>query len=67
MLCKDVIYYLESWAPKEIAWDRDNVGLQVGSENRRLKNILLSLDLTTSVVDEAINRNCNLIITHHPA
>jgi dinuclear metal center YbgI/SA1388 family protein len=67
MLCKDVTYYLESWAPKEVAWERDNVGLQVGSENRRLKNILLSLDLTTSVVDEAINRNCNLIITHHPA
>ena len=67
MLCKNVIYYLESWAPKEIAWERDNVGLQVGSENRRLKNILLSLDLTTSVIDEAINRNCNLIITHHPA
>ena len=67
MLCKDVTYFLESWAPKEIAWERDNVGLQVGTENRRLKNILLSLDLTTSVVDEAINRNCNLIITHHPA
>ena len=66
MICKDVIYYLESWAPKEIAWERDNVGLQVGSENRRLKNILVSLDLTTKVVDEAINRNCNLIITHHP-
>jgi len=66
MLCKDVIYYLEGWAPKGIAWERDNIGLQVGSENRRLKNILLSLDLTTKVVDEAINRNCNLIITHHP-
>lgn len=67
MLCKNVINYLESWAPKEIAWDRDNVGLQVGTESRRLKNILLSLDLTIKVVDEAINRNCNLIITHHPA
>jgi len=66
MICKDVIYYLESWAPKEIAWERDNVGLQVGSENRRIKNILLSLDLTLKVIDEAINRNCNLIITHHP-
>ena len=66
MICKDIIYYLESWAPKETAWERDNVGLQVGSENRRLKNILVSLDLTTKVVDEAINRNCNLIITHHP-
>lgn len=66
MICKDVIYYLEGWAPKGIAWERDNVGLQVGSENRRLKNILLSLDLTLEVIDEAINRNCNLIITHHP-
>jgi dinuclear metal center YbgI/SA1388 family protein len=66
MICKDVIYHLESWAPKEIAWEHDNVGLQVGSENRRLKNILLSLDLTSKAIDEAISRNCNLIITHHP-
>ena len=66
MICKDVIYYLESWAPKEIAWESDNVGLQVGAASRRLKNILLSLDLTPSVIEEAINRNCNLIITHHP-
>ena len=66
MICKDVIYYLESWAPKEISWERDNVGLQVGAASRRLKNILLSLDLTSTVIDEAVNRNCNLIITHHP-
>jgi len=66
MICKDVIYYLENWAPEGIAWDRDNVGLQVGAANRRLKNILLSLDLTSNVIDEAINKNCNLIITHHP-
>lgn len=66
MICKDVIYYLESWAPKEIAWERDNVGLQVGAASRRLKNILLSLDLTSNVIDEAVNRDCNFIITHHP-
>ncbi len=66
MNCKDVIYFLESWAPKGIAWENDNVGLQVGSYIRRIKNIMVSLDLTSKVIDEAILKNCNLIITHHP-
>jgi dinuclear metal center YbgI/SA1388 family protein len=66
MTCKEIFKYLENWAPKEIAWDKDNVGLQVGSAERKIKNILLSLDLNMKVLDEAIKKNCNLIITHHP-
>ncbi|OGU73866.1 MAG: Nif3-like dinuclear metal center hexameric protein [Ignavibacteria bacterium RBG_16_34_14] len=66
MTCEEIFKYIENWAPKEIAWNKDNVGLQVGSSERKVKNILLSLDLNMRAVNEAINKNCNLIITHHP-
>jgi dinuclear metal center YbgI/SA1388 family protein len=66
MTCEEIFKYIENWAPKEIAWNRDNVGLQVGSPKRAIKNILLSLDANIKVADEAIRKNCNLIITHHP-
>jgi dinuclear metal center YbgI/SA1388 family protein len=66
MKCKDVIKYLEEWIPKAIAWDKDNVGLQIGTDERKIKNILLSLDLNQNVIDQAYKKNCNFIITHHP-
>lgn len=66
MRCDKIIKLIEDWAPKEIAWEKDNVGLQVGSLQREIKNILLSLDVNERVVDEAIRKKCNLIITHHP-
>lgn len=66
MTGKEIIKYLEEWAPKGIAWDKDNVGLQVGDQEIKIKNILLSLDLKEEVIESAIKENCNLIITHHP-
>lgn len=66
MTGKEIIKYLEEWAPKGIAWERDNVGLQVGDPNIKIKNILLSLDLSEVVIEIAKKENCNLIITHHP-
>lgn len=66
MNISEVINILELWAPKEIAWERDNTGLQTGNREGTITNILLSLDLTDDVITEAINQNCNLIITHHP-
>ena len=66
MKCNEIIKNLEDWIPKEIAWQKDNVGLQVGSPDREINNILLCLELTSNVVDEAIKKNCNLIISHHP-
>ncbi len=62
----EIIKYLEEWAPKGIAWDKDNVGLQVGDPKIRIKNILISLDLNEEVINSAVKENCNLIITHHP-
>ena len=66
MTGKEIIKYLEAWAPKGIAWDKDNVGIQVGNPGLRIKNIMLSLDLNEEVIDNAIKENCNFIITHHP-
>ena len=66
MTCIEIIKYLEDWAPKEIAWQNDNAGIQVGRSNNKVKNIMLSLELTTDVVKQAILKNCNFIITHHP-
>jgi dinuclear metal center YbgI/SA1388 family protein len=63
---KDIIKYLEDWAPKGIAWDKDNVGLQIGNPEIKVKNILLSLDLSNAVIEDAIKTKCNFIITHHP-
>jgi dinuclear metal center YbgI/SA1388 family protein len=66
MNCIDIIDRVEDWAPRDIAWDRDNAGLQVGSAEREVKKILLTLDLTEPALDEALKQDCNLIITHHP-
>jgi dinuclear metal center YbgI/SA1388 family protein len=66
MRCDKIIKLIEDWAPKSIAWEKDNVGLQVGSLRREVKNILLCLDVDEKVVQEASHKNCNLIISHHP-
>lgn len=66
MTVENITKYLESWAPKGIAWERDNVGLQVGATQQKLKNILLCLDINEDVVEDAIKKKCNLIISHHP-
>lgn len=66
MRCDKIIKIIEDWAPKSIAWEKDNVGLQVGSLRREIKNILLCLDVDENVVDEASRKKCNLIISHHP-
>src|SRR5699024_8248491 len=61
-----IIQTLEKWAPKNLAYDWDNVGLQVGAMNDRTKNVLVTLDVLESTVDEAIEQDANLIIAHHP-
>jgi len=66
MTCSEIIKEIENWAPKEIAWQKDNVGLQAGSLKRKVKNILLCLELNSNALDEAIKKDCNFIITHHP-
>ena len=66
MRCDKIIKIIEDWAPRSIAWEKDNVGLQVGSLRREITKVLLCLDVDEKVVDEANRKNCNLIISHHP-
>jgi dinuclear metal center YbgI/SA1388 family protein len=66
MILRDVHSIFENWAPRGIAWERDNVGLQVGSMNQRVQRILVSLDVTDEIVAEARRIRADLIISHHP-
>lgn len=66
MLIKDVINIIEEIAPLSYAEDFDNVGLLVGDKNENLTGILVCLDTLEAVVDEAIEKKCNLIVSFHP-
>ncbi len=63
---QDITYYLESLAPSFYQEPYDNSGLLIGNIHDELKGILICLDSTEKVIDEAIQQNCNLIIAHHP-
>lgn len=63
---KDIIHSLENWAPPALAESYDNVGLLVGDKNKEASGILVSLDCTEKVVQEAIDLGCNVIVSHHP-
>src|SRR4030042_2744334 len=66
MRVKDIQGSIEAWAPSEIAWERDNVGLQVGDAEAEVRGILVCLDVTPAIVLEARKRRANLIVSHHP-
>ena len=66
MKIKDVITSLEAMAPPSLQEGYDNAGLITGDENAECTGILISLDATTAVVDEARKKGCNLIVSHHP-
>ncbi len=57
---------LEEWIPLATAWKGDNSGAQIGRKSSRITNILVALDVTMEVAEEAIRRRANLILTHHP-
>ncbi len=66
MKIKEVIKFLEDFAPVKLAESWDNVGLHVGNPESEVNKVLLALDATDEVIDEAINLGANLIVTHHP-
>jgi dinuclear metal center YbgI/SA1388 family protein len=66
MNIKTITSYLESIAPLSLQEEYDNSGLIIGNEDVEVTNALISLDCTEAVVDEAIQKKCNLIIAHHP-
>lgn len=66
MIVKDITNYLETIAPLSFQESYDNSGLIVGEPNQKVTNVLVCLDSIEEVVDEAIEKNCELIIAHHP-
>ncbi len=66
MSIKEVIQYLESIAPPQYQESYDNAGLIVGNANWEITGALVCLDSTEEIVEEAIEKGCNLIVAHHP-
>ena len=66
MIVQDIISHIEELCPLAYAEDFDNVGLLVGSNKQEVSSVLISLDTLENVVDEAIENNCNMIVSFHP-
>ncbi|WP_437399421.1 Nif3-like dinuclear metal center hexameric protein [Flagellimonas lutimaris] len=66
MTVNDITKVLEELAPLAHAEDFDNVGLLVGDHNMKVEGVLVTLDTLENVVDEAIEKRCNLIVSFHP-
>jgi len=66
MKVKDISAIVEQIAPLGLAQDWDNVGLLVGDPERRIKNVLLTIDVTKAVVEEARQLKTDLILSYHP-
>ncbi|MBC8462110.1 MAG: Nif3-like dinuclear metal center hexameric protein, partial [Deltaproteobacteria bacterium] len=66
MKLKEIITVLESWAPTSFQEEWDNSGLILGNPAMDITGIMVSLDTTYDVLQEALLHQCNLIISHHP-
>ncbi|WP_313891848.1 Nif3-like dinuclear metal center hexameric protein [Psychrobacillus sp.] len=63
---QQLIDLFEKWAPRSLAVEGDSVGLQIGTLNKPISKVLVTLDVNDKVIDEAIEQQCELIIAHHP-
>ncbi|MCX6230769.1 MAG: Nif3-like dinuclear metal center hexameric protein [Bacteroidetes bacterium] len=66
MLLKDITDLIESIAPLSYQESYDNSGLIIGNKNAAVEKALICLDITEEVLEEAIEKNCKLVISHHP-
>jgi GTP cyclohydrolase I len=66
MRVSDIIAEIEAVAPPETAMEWDNVGLQVGAADERCDGVVVTLEVTPEVADEAARVGANLIVSHHP-
>ena len=64
--CQTLCDALESWAPLEFQADYDNAGLLVGDPSMAVTGVLVALDVTEDVILEAVEKGCNVVLTHHP-
>ena len=66
MKVKEVIKVIEDFAPLSIQEGWDNSGLCIGSQDAEVTSVLLGLDCTPELVDEAVACGADMIVTHHP-
>lgn len=66
MICRDIIETVNEFAPLSLQENWDNSGVQLGDIDDECRGVLLCVDVTPDVVDEAVSRGCNLIVSHHP-
>ena len=66
MKISEIINALNEFAPLPLQEDFDNSGLNIGNPDNEITGILLTIDVTPEIVNEAIVHGCNLIISHHP-
>ena len=66
MKIKQVLSALEQFAPLPLQESWDNAGLQIGLTEAEVSGALLCLDVNEAIVDEALQKQCNLIVSHHP-
>ncbi|HEY8401367.1 MAG TPA: Nif3-like dinuclear metal center hexameric protein [Cytophagaceae bacterium] len=66
MKIKEITSFLESIAPLSLQESYDNSGLLVGDPGTEITKVLITLDITEEVIDEAVQEGANLIIAHHP-
>lgn len=63
---KEIAGAIERFAPLSLIESWDNPGLQIGNPEMGVTGVLLCLDVTEEIIDEAIRRDCNMIVSHHP-
>ena len=63
---KDIIDFTETFAPLDTQMDFDNSGLLVGDFDTKITKVLVTLDITNEVMEEAVKLGAELIISHHP-
>ena len=66
MKAKELISILEEMAPPEYSMEWDNSGLQVGNLGNEIKKVGIALTPTLKIIKEAIDKQCEILITHHP-
>ncbi|MDP4083486.1 MAG: Nif3-like dinuclear metal center hexameric protein [Bacillota bacterium] len=62
----EIIQLFEQFSPKDLAMEGDKIGLQIGRLNKKVHRVMIALDVLENVVDEAIEKDVQLIIAHHP-
>ena len=66
MTIREIKQVLEHYAPLELQEEYDNSGLLIGNPEMEISKVLVAVDITEEVLEEALHNDCNLVISHHP-